>query len=83
MPIFVAKNYEGKTESIVLSKNKDMANAYWQGLGINAHSVREFSEEDLDDHPTGVLPILKTSEWSGYDLSRVNPSDTRYLLVAK
>jgi len=60
MPIFIAKTYEGKVESVVLAKSYELANAYWQGQGIVAHSITERNESDLEDHPTGVLPIVKT-----------------------
>ena len=60
MPIFIAKTYEGKIESIVLAKNYELANAYWQGKNIFAHSIDEKSETDLINHPTGVLPLLNT-----------------------
>lgn len=62
MPIFIAKRGDGKIESIILSENLSLANAYWQGLGINVHSITEFTEDDLKDHPTGVIPILNPKE---------------------
>ncbi len=60
MPIFIAKTYDNYVENIVLAKNIELAHAYWQGKKIGAHSVRELSEKDLIDHPTGVLPIIDT-----------------------
>ena len=62
MPIFIAKTYEGKIESVVLAKSYELAQAYWQGKEIFAHSTDEKSERDLIDHITGVLPIVKTKK---------------------
>ena len=39
MPIFIAKTYEGKVESVVLAKTYELAQAYWQGKKIYAHTV--------------------------------------------
>jgi len=80
MPIFIAKNYDGRVESIVLAKNEDLANAYWQGMNIFAHSTDVKSEEDLEDHPTGVLPILKTKIVNASKFGQ-NPQD--FLTVRK
>jgi len=62
MPIFIAKTYKGEVESVVLAKSLALAQAYWQGMGIMAHSVVERNETDLENHPTGVLPIVKTKK---------------------
>lgn len=62
MPIFVAKTYFGKVESVVLADNLKLANAYWQGQDIYPHSIDERSEADLKYHPTGVLPIVTTKK---------------------
>jgi len=60
MPIYIAKTYNGKVENVVLAKNYELAQAYWQGKKIFAHSVIIRTEEDLKDHITGVLPIVST-----------------------
>ncbi len=63
MPIYVAKNYDGYVVSVVLAKNYELANAFWQGQEIYPHSVDiRIEEKDLKDHPTGVLPIVRTRE---------------------
>jgi len=80
VPIFIAKTYEGKVESIVLAKNYELAQAYWQGKNIAAHTVIERSEKDLEEHPTGVLLLLHTKEIDGYQVGQHN-SDRKYLLV--
>lgn len=68
MPIFVAKDYEGYTESVVLAENEKLAHAYWQGTDVTACSVDRFSEQALSNHPTGVLPIVKTKVKQVYNL---------------
>lgn len=62
MPIYVAYDYEGYPEDIVLAKSKELANVYWQGKEVYAHSIREINEHELIDHITGVLPIMSTKE---------------------
>ena len=62
MPIFIAKDYDGFIESVVLARSYELANAYWQGLGIYPHSTDTRIEQDLKEHPTGVLPIVKTKK---------------------
>lgn len=69
MPIFVAKNFDGFVESVVLARSYHLAHAFWQGLGIIPHSTETRTEEDLKDHPTGVLPIVKTEK------KQIRPSD--------
>ena len=69
MPIFVAKNYDGYVESVVLAKSYELAQAFWQGQGIFPHSVDIRNESDLKDHLTGVLPIVKTEK------KQIRPSD--------
>jgi len=62
MPIYIAKTYDGYVESVVLARGYELAQAFWQGLGIYPHSVDIRNESDLKDHPTGVLPIVKTEK---------------------
>ena len=81
MPIFIAKTYEGKVESVVLAKTYELAQAYWQGKKIYAHTVVKKSEKDLENHPTGVLPIVSTKVIDGYEVGRHSNSAT-YLLVS-
>jgi len=67
MPIFIAKNFDGKVMSVVLARSYEMAQAYWHVKGIYAHTVDVKTEKDLENHPTGVLPIVYTKEIIGYD----------------
>jgi hypothetical protein len=62
--IFIAYDYDGYPISIVNARNKELANAYWQGADIVACSSKCLEEdfESIDKHITGVYPILKTQE---------------------
>jgi len=62
MPIYVSKTYGGKVESVVLANSYELANAFWQGKGFQSHSTLTYTERDLDEHPTGVLPIVDTKK---------------------
>lgn len=64
MPVFIAKTYDGRTLDVVLSATVELANAYWHGKDVIPHTVRSISDQDLVDHPTGVLPIVSTREVS-------------------
>lgn len=80
MPIFIAKNFNGYVEDVVLAKDYTLAQAYWQGKEIFAHSVTERSEKDLDNHPTGVLPIVSTVK---RNIPEYGPKAKEYLLISK
>ena len=64
--IFIAYNHDGLPVSIVSSKSEDLAKAFWHGGGIDAFSVKCLENPEhftqLNDHPTGVIPILRTTE---------------------
>jgi len=62
MPIYVAKRYDGKAESVVLADSYELAQAYWQGKEIVANNISTITEKDLDEHPTGVLPLISTKK---------------------
>ena len=80
MPIFIAKTYDGKVESVVLAKNYGLAQAYWQGRDIFPHTVGSKEEKDLEDHPTGVIPIVKTEKLRA---SRFGRSEEEFLIILK
>ncbi len=80
MPVYVAKTHEGKVESVVLARSYELAQAYWQGRGICAHSVDTRVELDLKQHPTGVLPIVHTQEIDGYQIGRSRP-EKKWLVI--
>ncbi len=64
MPVFIAKRHDGKVQDVVLAKNYDLANAYWHGKGVIGHTITVLTEADLNEHPTGVIPIVSTKEKS-------------------
>lgn len=66
MPIYVAKDYSGKIESVVLARSRELAVAYWHGQDVYPHSTEELTDENLNGHPTGVLPVLKTKDKEFY-----------------
>ena len=79
MPIFIAKTYDGKVESVVLAKNYEVAQAYWQGKDIYPHSVNTFTEDNLKNHPAGVLPIVNTKVKR---LSAFGQKEKEYLVIS-
>ena len=80
MPIFTAKTYDGLVESVVLAKSYALAQAYWQGSGIIPHSIDEKNESDLEGHPTGVLPIVKTRK---INASPFGKKSEEHLIISK
>ena len=62
MPIYIAKNYKGQPESIILADNYELAAAYFLGKGIHEYTMSTITESDLDDQATGILPLLSTTE---------------------
>lgn len=60
MPVFVARDHEGRIESIVIAANRDFADAFWLGQGIHAHTVDQLPSEIPKDHPYKVIQVLKT-----------------------
>lgn len=62
--IYIAYDHHNRIISIVNAKNKEVAKAYWQGADIIPHITKSLDEDftSLDDHPTGVYPILKTMD---------------------
>ena len=84
--IFIAYNFDGYIISIVNAKNKELANAYWQGADIVPYSIKSLEKDfsSLEDHPTGVFSILKTQEVDGFKLSEYNNNkDKTYIFVSK
>lgn len=61
---FIAYNYNGIVQSIVVAQSESLAMAFWQGRGIIPQSVecveRDFSP--IEEHSIGVFPILETEE---------------------
>ena len=64
--VYIAYDFEGFPISMVVAKNAELANTFWQRRDIIPHSIR-YVEKDFmkpEDHPTGVFPILETEEFS-------------------
>lgn len=80
MPIFIAKDFDGFTIDIVLAKSYELAQVYWQGKGIVSHSIERKCESHLDNHSTGVLPILETHKKY---LSETGLSSRDYIVVSR
>jgi hypothetical protein len=73
----IAYNGMGEITSIVSAKSKELAQVYFQGAGIDAHTVKSVEEDfpSLSEHPTGVMPLLKTEvkelkSWSMADYKK-------------
>ena len=79
MPVYIATDYSGKTIDVVLSRNRELAHAYWHGKGIIPHSSREITENDLVGHPTGVLPIVTTREVQPHHIDRMSMTPIRVI----
>ena len=60
MPVYVAYNYKGIPIDVVFAMNDQLATAYWHGKDVIPHNMRQLSDANLKDHPTGVLPIVTT-----------------------
>ncbi len=61
MPIFIARESDGVVLSVVIARNMDLATSYFQGQGVVPYTTDKLSDKDLESHPTGVIPISKTS----------------------
>lgn len=67
MNVYIAKDHDGYTRSIVLAKSQKDAEILWQGEGLIPCSIREIKPEALDDHPTGVIKVLGTRDRRFYE----------------
>ena len=56
--------------SVILAKNREIAEAYWHGADIYPHAV--FKIELQADHPTGIVPIITTDVILAQDVARKN-----------
>lgn len=60
MPIFIGRNHDGKTVSIISAKNKALANAYWQGAKSQVADSFEFDPIPIEQ--SGMIGVLLTTE---------------------
>lgn len=82
MAVFVAYNESNHPVDVVLTSDKQKAHLYWQGKGITPISVREFNDQQLADHPTGLISILSTKVKDGFAMRQANLNGT-YVMVNK
>ena len=70
--IFIAKDYEGSTISIVNAKSKEIALAFWAGKDIyptNILSIDNFADfADINKNPCGVYELINITKWNGSEL---------------
>lgn len=59
--IIIAYDHDSRPISIVIAKNEDAANAYWQGQGRLPHCIKVIKSTEPAEG-TVVNPILKTKE---------------------
>jgi len=75
--ICIAKNHKNRILSVVLTKNIELAKAFWHGKGIIPHTITELTEANLLEHPTGVIPIVSTTKQEIYH----NGSFRNFLII--
>ena len=82
--IFIAYNGPGYVTSIISAKSEALALAYWQGASVDvfSHKCLENPEDftPLNEHVTGVIPILKTEVKS---LTAFGTNSKNYIIVSK
>jgi hypothetical protein len=86
MPVYIAKNYDGTPLDVVFAVSEQLATAYWHGKNVIAHTVQTVSDDDLIDHPTGVLPIVSTkvlSAFGGIGMTHMIPSSKELVIVKR
>jgi len=81
--IFIAYNHKSQVTSVVTAKSIELAQAYWQGANIDvfSHKCLETDFTSLEDHPTGVFPIVKTHTLNGHQLFPSGRIDDRKFLL--
>jgi len=61
MPVFIAYDERNFPVSVVKARSLDLAEAFWQGKGLYPNfSVNVDTERCLEDHTTGVIPLVST-----------------------
>ena len=85
--IFIAYDNNEFVLSIVNAKSKELAVAYWHGLGLLPYFIKSLDKDfvSLDKHPTGVIPILKTKSVNVSSLYHEysKPENINLILVEK
>lgn len=85
--VYIGYNYNGEVITIVKALSENLAQAFWQGAGIAVHSSKCLEKDftNLEEHPTGVFPILKTTEVDDYKLAEEvrMPEGRKFTLISK
>lgn len=82
--IFIAYNYEGIPISVVNAKSKELAYAYWHGAGIIPHSHKSLDDfTPLEEHPTGVIPLIHTIQMDGYNIQNRFKPEKKWIIITK
>lgn len=68
--IYIAKDHNGEKLALIYAKSRELALAYLQGKDIHPHKLSSFSTEytAIDNHPTGVIPVILTKEIPSYEI---------------
>ena len=69
MIVFIALDYSDNILDVVVARSYELAMVYWQGKGIIPHHTRQIIPADLENHPTGVVPVVTTKEVQGHAVS--------------
>lgn len=82
--VFIAYNYEDYPLSVVCARSKDLAMAYWQGQGLRVHYTKCLEEDytPIEDHITGIYPLIETKTVSTHTFS-TSPRDRKDIVVVK
>ena len=78
MPVYIAKEYNGKVADVVMAKSRELAVAYWQGKGLFPHTTMKLTEANVQNHITGVLSIVRTRKET---LSPLGLNAREYLVI--
>lgn len=82
--VFIAYDHNGYVTSIVSAKSEELAKAWWHGAGVDVYTSKNLENvanfTPLDQHPTGVIPLLKTET---KNLSSFGGNTNKYVVVAK
>lgn len=79
--IYIAYDRDSRVIGIVNAKALALAKAFWQGRGVLPNTVKSLADfTDIDEHPTGVYPLLEVVEKEIYQLRDMN-SSTKVLLI--
>ena len=72
--VFIGYDHNSVPISVVSARSKELAEAYWQGKGGLPHCSKCLEKDfmSLDEHMTGVIPIVETKEINLGDVFKPN-----------